>query len=105
MIRNAKSALAIAALVTFAGVAGASEHHADKRAAELQAATEAKITLAAAIATAEQHIPGGKAVEADFKHSKLSGWIYKVEVLSGAQKFDVRIDPMTGGVISSQLDH
>ena len=103
MIRNAKSALAIAALLAFAGAAGASEHYSDKRAAELQAANSAKISLAAAIATAEKQIPGGKAVEADFKHSSLTGWIYEVEVLNGTQKFDVKIDPMTGAVISSQL--
>lgn len=105
MIRHAPSAFALAALLAFAGVAGATDsHRAEKRAAELQAANEAKITLVAAIAAAEQHIPGGKAVEADFSHSTLGGWVYKVEVLSDTKKFDLRIDPATGGVISSTLD-
>ena len=103
MNQRTRTTLATAAFAAlFAGAAQASPQ---ERAAEFAAAQAAQTSLAAAVTTAEAHIPGGKAVEADFSHSHMSGWVYKVEVLSGAQKFEVRVDPATGKVITSRIDH
>lgn len=103
MNRSTRTALAAAAFAAlFAGAAQASPEH---RAAEFAAAQAAQTSMAAAVKVAEAHVPGGKAVEADFSHSHMGGWVYKVEVLSGQQKFEVRVDPATGKVITSRLDH
>lgn len=63
---------------------------------------KAKIPLAQAVTTAEQHA-NGKAARAEYENSK-QGWVYDVEVVSGAKVFDVRIDADKGTVISSAED-
>ena len=45
----------------------------------------------------------GKASRADYEHSK-NGWIYEVEVVSGKQVFDVKVDANNGAVIASKED-
>lgn len=64
--------------------------------------TKAKISLTQAIAVAEQHAHG-KAARAEYENSK-QGWIFDVEVVSGAKVFDVRVDASKGTVISSIED-
>ncbi len=66
------------------------------------AIAKARIPLAQAVATAEQHI-NGKAARAEFENSK-HGWVYDVEVVSAAKVFDVTIDADKGTVISSAED-
>jgi len=63
---------------------------------------KAKISLAQAVGVAEQHV-NGKASRAEYENSK-QGWVYDVEVLSGAKVFDVRVDADKGTVISSAED-
>ena len=63
---------------------------------------KATISLAQAATAAEQHV-NGRAVRAEFENSR-QGWIYDVEVVSGAKVFDVRIDAEKGSVISSAED-
>jgi uncharacterized membrane protein YkoI len=66
------------------------------------AINKAKIPLTQAVTVAEQHAKG-KASRAEYEHSK-QGWVYDVEVVSGAKAFDVRIDADKGTVISSAED-
>ena len=66
------------------------------------AIAKARIPLAQAVATAEQHA-NGKAARAEYENSK-HGWIYDVEVVSGAKVFDVKVDADKGTVISSAED-
>jgi uncharacterized membrane protein YkoI len=69
---------------------------------DAMAISTAKIQLAQAVTVAEQHA-NGKASRAEFENSK-QGWIYDVEVVSGAKVFDVRVDSTKGTVISSVED-
>ena len=69
---------------------------------DAMAITKAKIPLAQAVTTAEQHA-NGKAARAEDENSK-QGWVYDVEVVSGSKVFDVKIDADKGTVISSAQD-
>lgn len=62
----------------------------------------AKIPMTQAVTAAEQHA-GGKASRAEYEHTKV-GWAYDVEVVSGADVYDVRVDAGTGTVLSSVKD-
>lgn len=66
------------------------------------AITRAAIPLAQAVATAEQHA-NGRAARAEYENSK-QGWVYDVEVVSGAKVFDVKVDATKGTVIASSED-
>ena len=66
------------------------------------AITRAKISMAQAVTTAEKHA-NGKASRAEYENSK-QGWVYDVEVVSGAKVFDVKVDADKGTVISSAED-
>lgn len=89
-------AVAIAAVCTVAHAApGGMENDA-------MAGTTVKVPLAQAVTTAEQHA-NGKAARAEYENSK-HGWIYDVEVVSGAKVFDVKVDADKGTVISSAED-
>ncbi len=61
------------------------------------AISKAKIPLTQAVTVAEQHA-NGKASRAEYENSK-QGWVYDVEVVSGAKVFDVRVDADKGTVI------
>ena len=63
----------------------------------------AKVSLVQAIVAAEQHQAGGKATRAEYEKTR-AGWVYDVEVVSGAKVFDVRVDADKGTVISSAED-
>lgn len=64
--------------------------------------TKAKIPLTQAIAVAEQHA-SGMAARAEYENSR-NGWVYDVEVVSGAKVFDVKVDADKGTIISSTED-
>ena len=64
--------------------------------------TRAKIPLAQAVTTAEQHV-NGKAARAEYENSK-AGWVFDVEVVTGSKVFDVKVDADKGTVISSSED-
>lgn len=69
---------------------------------DAMAIVKAKIPLVQAVTTAEQHV-NGKAARAEYESSK-HGWVYDVEVVSGAKVFDVKVDADKGTVISSAED-
>ena len=50
---------------------------------------KAKISLAQAVATAEQHVVG-KASRAEYEKSK-QGWVYDVEVVSGTYRYKLSV--------------
>ena len=64
--------------------------------------SNAKIGLAQAVSTAEQHV-GGKASHADYErdHGK---WVFDVEVVKQQSVVDVTIDPIDGKVITVRAD-
>ena len=64
---------------------------------------QAKISMGAAVAAAEKHT-NGKAVRAEYEKGKDGRWAYDVEVASGTDVFDVKIDPDAGTVIASTKD-
>ena len=63
---------------------------------------QARIPLSQAVSVAEQHA-NGKASRAEYENSR-QGWVFDVEVVSGAKVFDVRVDASKGTVISSAAD-
>ena len=89
-------AIAIAAAGTVAYAATNSMEN------DAMAIAKAKISLAQAITVAEQHA-NGKAARAEYENSK-QGWVYDVEVVSGARVFDVKVDADKGTVIASAED-
>ena len=91
----ALAAVIAAAAVGSAFAAGAEENDA-------LAISSAGIGLGQAVAAAEQQV-GGKASRAEYEHTKV-GWAYDVEVVSGADVYDVRVDAGTGTVLSSVKD-
>lgn len=70
--------------------------------ADQAALARASISLAQAISAAEQHA-GGKAVRAELEDEN-GTYVYGVEVINGAQAFDVKVDSNTGAIVSSQAD-
>ena len=99
MNRYSKLSLLAAAIAAAGTVAYAAQGGVEN---DAMAITKAKIPLAQAVTTAEQHA-NGKAARAEYENSK-QGWVYDVEVVNGAKVFDVRIDADKGTVISSAED-
>jgi uncharacterized membrane protein YkoI len=63
---------------------------------------QARISLAQAVATAEQHV-GGRASRAELQNE--NGWlVYGVEVVDTARTMDVKVDAVNGSVVSAQAD-
>jgi uncharacterized membrane protein YkoI len=94
--KNSLVALAVMATGTAAFAAKAVENDA-------VAIGKAKISLTQAVAAAEQHA-NGKATRAEFEPSKQHGWVYDIEVVSGAKVLDVKVDAEKGTIISSNED-
>ena len=99
MNRYSKLSLLAAAIAAAGTVAYAAQGGMEDDAIAI---TKAKISLAQAVTTAEQHA-NGRASRAEYENSK-SGWVYDVEVVSGAKVFDVKVDADKGTVISSAED-
>ena len=90
-----------AAVLVSIGVYAATNTESQNDAAALAQAT---VSLTQAIATAEQHAHG-KASKAEYERASKPGqWVYDVEVVAGAKVFDVKVDPSSGGVLSSTED-
>lgn len=66
------------------------------------AISKAKVPLTQAVTVAEQHA-NGKASRVEYENTK-QGWVYDVEIVSGAKIFDIRVDAEKGVVISSAED-
>ena len=100
MIRKSLFALLAAVGVVAGGAAAFATQTAQNDAGSV---TQAAITLTQAIAAAEQKL-GGRAAKAEYEHSKAHGWVYGVEVVTGAKVYDVEVDATTGAVLASTLD-
>lgn len=99
MNRYSKFSLLVAAIAAAGTVAYAAQGGMENDALSI---TKANIPLTQAVTTAEQHV-NGRASRAEYENSK-QGWVYDVEVVSGAKVFDVRVDADKGTVISSAED-
>ena len=99
MNRYSKFSLLAAAIAAASTVAYAAQGGRDN---DATAIAKAKIPLGQAVITAEQHA-NGKATRAEYENSK-QGWVYDVEVVSGAKVFDVKVDANKGTVMSSAED-
>ena len=66
-------------------------------------AAQARISLAQAVATAEQHT-GGRANRAEIQNEN-GRLVYGVEVANGAMAMDIKVDAIDGSVVSAQADH
>lgn len=99
MHRYSKFSLLATAIATAGTVAYAANRGMEN---DAMAIVNAKTSLVQAVTAAEQHA-NGKATHAEYEHSK-QGWIYEVEVVSGAKVFDVKVDADKGTVISSAED-
>lgn len=67
------------------------------------AIASAKVSLTQAVTTAEQHV-GGKAARAEYEHHK-GQWVFDVEVVKGKQVIDVKVDPISGKILSAIEDN
>ena len=99
MNRHTKFSLLALAIAAASTVAYAANNGMEN---DALAITKAKISMAQAVATAEQHA-SGKAARAEYENSK-TGWVYDVEIVSGAKVFDVKVDADKGTIISSVED-
>lgn len=66
------------------------------------ALAQAKVSLAQAIAAAEQHA-NGKAVRAELEDEN-GTFVYGVEVINGTKVTDVKVDIRDGRILSAQAD-
>ena len=101
MQHTTKLAILAALLATGGATAYAAKASSEN---DAQAIGHAAISLTQAINAAEQQHSGAKASRAEFEHSEKSGWVYDVEVVNGAQVFDVMVDAQQGTVVSSVED-
>jgi uncharacterized membrane protein YkoI len=99
MYRYTKLNLLVAAIVT----SGTAVYAANTTENDAGAIGKAQISLSQAVTAAEQHA-NGKAARAEFEHSKQHGWVYDVEVVSGAKVLDVKVDADKGTILSSNED-
>jgi len=67
------------------------------------AIASAQVSLTQAVTTAEQHVDG-KAVRAEYEHHK-GQWVFDVEVVKGKQVMDVKVDPISGRILSAVEDN
>lgn len=100
MVRKSLFATLAAALVVAGGAAAFAAQAVEN---DALAVNQATVTLTQAVAAAEQQA-GGRASKAEYEHSKAHGWVYAVEVVSGAKVFDVTVDAQKGSVLTSTLD-
>ena len=99
MYRYIKLSLLVIAIAASCAVAYAANDGVEN---DVMAISKARISVAQAATIAEQHT-NGKVSRTEYENSK-QGWVYDVEVVSGARVFDVRVDADKGTVISSAED-
>ncbi|HAL36676.1 MAG TPA: peptidase M4 [Polaromonas sp.] len=98
MFRHTKIAI-VATVLTATGVMAYAAKTMENDTAVI---AQTKISMTQAVTAAEQHA-NGKATRAELEQSK-AGLTYDVEVVSGTQVFDVKVDAEKGTVISSAQD-
>lgn len=94
------AATAAALLIGGAGFAVAEKM--DTQENDAQAVLKAQVSLIQAVTMAEQ-TANGKAARAEYEQDR-GGQHYDVEVVSGAKVYDVRVDAVSGKVLSSVED-
>ncbi len=87
------------AFAAFSAAAIATAYAAISPENDVLAIESTKFSLTQAASVAEQNV-GGKAARAEYEHHK-GAWVFDVEVVKGKQVVDVKIDPMSGKVISA----
>lgn len=97
-----KRKLAVAAVAALAAAALGSAYAAQSEEADAAVLAQTRISLAQAIASAEQHAKG-KAVRAALEDEN-GTIVYGVEVVSGAKAVDVKVDVRDGKILSAQAD-
>ena len=95
------TALALAATAALTGNACAENAKGQEN--DASAISTARVPLAAAVTTAEQHVHG-KAVRARFSKPKTGPAVYLVEVAGASGAFDVKVDADNGTVIAATAD-
>ncbi len=98
MDKLTKYAIVATAIATLGNTAWAAKSSGN----DALAIEQAKVLIAQAISVAEK-VHSGKASKAEFEHTK-QGWVYEVEVVSGAKVFDVTVDADKGTILSSAED-
>jgi uncharacterized membrane protein YkoI len=97
-----KSNIYLAAVAVLSATAVGSVYAAKSSDNDAMAIADAKISLAQAVSTAEQHV-GGKASRAEHEHHK-GQWVFDVEVVKGRQVMDVTVNSTSGTVIAAVED-
>jgi len=98
MFRHTKIAI-VATVLTATGIMAYATKTMENDAAAI---AQAKISMSQAVTAAEQHA-NGRATRAEYEKTK-GVWAYDVEVVSGTQVFDIKVDANAGTVISSAVD-
>jgi uncharacterized membrane protein YkoI len=98
-----KLTAAIAAALAATAIGGGAYAAKAGQVEDALAIANSKVSLAQAIAAAEQHV-GGKAAKAELEDEN-GQWVFGVEVVKDAtQVMDVKVDAATGKVLSATLD-
>jgi|JI8StandDraft_1071087.scaffolds.fasta_scaffold99468_1 uncharacterized membrane protein YkoI len=97
-----KSNLYLAAVAVLSATVVGSVYAAKSADNDAMAIADAKISLAQAVSTAEQHV-GGKASRAEYEDHK-GQWVFDVEVVKGRQVMDVTVNSTSGTVIAAVED-
>lgn len=95
---------ALLGVTVFTGLAATAVYAASHIEQDIQAITQAKLTLSQAIVAAEQSTPGSKATHADFERDRQGHWVFTVEVAKAGEALDVLVDPANGKVLSVSRD-
>lgn len=97
---NRSNVISLVAVIALgAGAAAFAGQHGENDATSIR---NAKLSLVDAVGIAQRHA-SGQASRAEFENTK-RGWVYDVEVVSGAKVFDVRVDAAKGTVLTSSED-
>ncbi len=98
-----KRKLALSAIAVLTAVTIGAGYAANSVDNDTRTVQQAKISLTEAIEIAERHV-GGKAIRAELEDEN-GTLVYGVEVGSGAQTTDVKVDLSDGKILSAQADH
>ena len=90
-----------AGIATAGGLVYAKQSGAEQNEAMVNLA-QAKISLAQAVTTAEQHV-GGRASRAELENEN-GRLVYGVEVADNTKTTDVKVDAIDGSIVSAQTD-
>ena len=102
MTTRNKTISAVLAAVIAATSLGAYAATTSGKSAKTAAFEQAAVTAEQAVRSAAQKVPG-QATEVDFKHKNGQSY-YEVEIVSGNQKHEIRVDANNGQVLDSKVE-